>query len=102
MLIHIPIVYGMKKGGSRHPLSWLCAARPVSGDEVVDVPPFVGFALQPGDVLIVTSERHHLLTSRSICCVLLPHVLLFVLLFILHFSMHLLRVVRNFYGFVNS
>ena len=87
----------MKKGGSRHPLSLLCAARPVTGDEFVNVPPFVGLTLQPRDVLIVTPKRHHLLTSCTIGRVLLPYVLLFLLFFILHFDMHLLRVVRNFY-----
>ena len=96
MLIHISVFYGMKKGGSRHPLSLFCPARPVPGYQVVDVPPFIGLALQPGDVLIVTSERHHLLASCAVCSVLLPYVLLLLLFFILHFGMHLLRVVRNF------
>lgn len=97
MLIHISVVYDMKKGGLRHPLSLMCADRPVSGDELVNVPPFVGLALQPDDVLVITSKRHHLLASCPIGRVLLPYVLLFVLLFFLHCTMHLLRVVRNFY-----
>lgn len=32
MLIHISVFYDMKKGDSRHPLSLLCAARPILGD----------------------------------------------------------------------
>lgn len=90
------MVYGMKKGGSRHPLSLLCAAGSVLSNQIVYVPSFVGLTLQPGDVLIVTSERQHLLTSCPISSVLLPYVLLLVLLFFLHCGMHLLRVVRNF------
>ena len=72
MLIHISLVFEMKKGGFCHPFSLLCAAGSVQRYQIVDVPPFVGLALQPGDVLIVTSERHHLLTSRAVCSVLLP------------------------------
>lgn len=32
MLIHIYVVYDIKKGGLRHPLLLLCAARPILGD----------------------------------------------------------------------
>lgn len=90
------MVYDMKKGGSRHPLSLLCAAGSVMSNQIVNVPPFVGLALKPGDVLVVASERHHFLASCTIGCVLLPYVLLLVLLFFFHCTMHLLRVVRNF------